>query len=256
LTKRIFSYDGILGLLGALARNNAIFPLDRWSGQAGIILRHDVDMGLEPALALAEREAEIGVAGTFFVLTSAPTYNVLARSSRLALRRLCSLGAEVGLHFDPLVLDAQDQDALEAAARREADILEDAIGQPVRSVSLHNPSVLGRYPLFPAFRNAYDPSIFGPDVYLSDSQMRFRHDPLPFLSREPGRTRQLLLHPLHYSLEGSPYPAAMVQHVERRIEELDALFRVNERYREATGESLGGHVIAGLGSSTGRKAAS
>jgi hypothetical protein len=51
------------------------------------------------------------------------------------------------------------------------------MGEKIESVSIYNPSVLGKYPLFEEYINAYDPRIFGEDRYISDSEQNFRHDP-------------------------------------------------------------------------------
>ncbi len=83
--------------------------------QAGdLLLRHDVDMSLDAAVAMAELEAERGVAATYFLMTRSDFYNLDARGGVAALARLRELGHRVGLHgvhpdaalddrFDPVV---------------------------------------------------------------------------------------------------------------------------------------------------------
>ncbi len=239
----IFSYRGVRRFLGDLHGRFGIFPLRHWSSQPGVILRHDVDLDLDAALQLAREEAEVGVAASFFLLTTAETYNLSARESRRKVQEMDSLGAEIGLHFDPTVYDGDDA-GLPREVRREADVIEQLIGRRVDSVSLHNPSVRGRYPLFAGFRNAYDPAIFSRDRYLSDSRMQFWTDPRTFFEGARTGTYQLLLHPMHYSQDGGPYPAPMVRYLCAATQSVERIFRVNETFREAVGDRFVRHVAA------------
>ncbi|TAN66055.1 MAG: hypothetical protein EPN20_07340 [Magnetospirillum sp.] len=233
--ENLFTYAGIFRLLADTARKIAIFPIRDWSGQPGIILRHDVDLDVEPALRFAHREAAAGLRASFFFLTTAETYNVSGANCRAMLREIDHLGMEVGLHFDPTIHGGIGPEEMEAAARREAAILEDIIGREVRSISLHNPSISGLYPLFPGWRNAYDPAIFSPDRYLSDSRMTFQSDPASFFADAAHQTYQLLLHPLHYSNDGVGYPTPMTDYVIRSALKVDAIFQVNSTYAGQVG---------------------
>jgi hypothetical protein len=232
----VFAYEGLKAFLKAVQAHSAVFPLRDWTGQPGVILRHDVDMEVLPAFRMAEVEADAGVRSSLFFLTTAATYNLAAARNRRMLREMAAQGFEIGLHFDPTVYgDVADED-LRPYLEAEARVLEDILGAEVRSVSLHNPSVHGRYPIFEGWRNAYDPSIFGADRYLSDSRMSFRRDPAGFLAGRAGEVSQLLLHPLHYSEDGAVYPDPMARFVERFTDELHEAFLANSSYRGALGE--------------------
>jgi hypothetical protein len=63
-----------------------------------MFLRHDVDYSLEMAVMLARVNAELGVAGTFFVLLRGHSYNALSPRSAERLSELTSLGQRIGLH--------------------------------------------------------------------------------------------------------------------------------------------------------------
>src|SRR3712207_7869164 len=65
--------------------------------------------------------------------------------------------------FRSSVYATEGESALDTRFRQECALLESIVGQSVRSVSVHNPSVHRQYVLFPGYRNAYDPEIFGPD---------------------------------------------------------------------------------------------
>lgn len=233
-----FSDDGVAALLRHAAKVARVFPLRDWHGQPGIILRHDVDLDVEAAYRFAGKVAETGLRSTFFFLVSADTYNVHSVAARRRLRAMAEDGFEVALHFDPQVYGDADLDGLARHARAEGDQLAQIIGQPVTSVSLHNPSVHGNFLLLDGWANAYDPAIFGPDRYLSDSRMRFRADPLDFVAQGAARTVQLLLHPLHYTADGAAYPGPMLNYLERQTRVVDAMFRVNSEYAERVGDGL------------------
>ncbi|MGE4279573.1 MAG: hypothetical protein AB7G62_08300 [Magnetospirillum sp.] len=233
-----FSDDGVKALLGRAAELAPLFPLRDWRGQPGIILRHDVDLDVQAAYDFSRLLADIDIRSTFFFLVTAETYNVNCLPARRMLRQMAEDDFEVALHFDPQVYPKADEAALARHARDEGDILADIIGQGVNSVSLHNPSVHGSFMLLDGWNNAYDPAIFAPDRYLSDSRMQFRSDPMDFVAQGASRTVQLLLHPLHYTQDGGRYPVPMLNYLERQTRMVDTMFRVNSEYQERVGDSL------------------
>ena len=234
----IFSSAKIADFLTSNKSKVDIFPLREWHGQPGVILRHDVDLDLAPAHALARLEAEVGVLSTFFILVTAHTYNPASQKNRALLRQMVELGFEIGLHFDPMIYGSLGADALASAVRREAKFLSEIVGANVESVSLHNASLQKKYYLFDGWKNAYDPRIFAPDVYLSDSGMIFRSDPTAFVEKAKEKTIQLLLHPLHYSEDGQGYSGAMIYYFENMIADVDKIFSVNSGYLEVAGDGL------------------
>ncbi|MBI2240179.1 MAG: hypothetical protein HYU59_05180 [Magnetospirillum gryphiswaldense] len=241
-----FTYNGISSVLQQAGSAVGVFPLRDWHGQNGVILRHDVDLDVVAAYEFSRVLVECGVRSTFFFLTSAETYNVCSGSVRKTLKALADDGFEVALHFDPQIYPQADQKALIVHARAEGDLLADIIGQPVNSVSLHNPSVHGNYILFDGWNNAYDPAIFAPDRYLSDSCMRFRSDPQEFLTQANQTIVQLLLHPLHYTASGAAYPHPMLNYLRSNVQVVDNMFRVNPEYQERVGDGLVGALMDDL----------
>jgi len=71
---------------------------DRPPEPGTVILRHDVDLSLDAALAIAELEAELGAAATYFLMTRSEFYNLDSPSGQAAVERLRDLGHRVGLH--------------------------------------------------------------------------------------------------------------------------------------------------------------
>jgi peptidoglycan/xylan/chitin deacetylase (PgdA/CDA1 family) len=210
-----------------------------WSGQRAALLRHDVDLDLEPAARLARWLAQRNITSTFFVLVSCPHYNVFSQRSRARLKEMVDLGFEIGLHFDPGVYPGADAARLQAAATQEAGWLATVTGQAVRSLSLHNPHNLSDLYLFEGFLNAYDPRIFAPDRYISDSCRRFRSDPGEFLTRvaDAPHPIQILLHPLHYDKVERDYQEIFDNYFARTRSECDLDFRrANPTYVQEVAE--------------------
>lgn len=199
-----------------------------------IVLRHDVDLDILPAYNLSKLESTLGIRSTFFILTSCHSYNPASRTNREMLREMTDSGFEIGLHFDPSLYGDSTDEQLEEYARIEANLLEVVTGKPILSVSIHTPSIHGKYPFFSSFRNAYDPRIFSDEVYMSDSRMNFRgKDPFEFVTRAQDKPIQILLHPMHFTNEGSPYPEMFHTYIKSHINVVDDEHRsVNSGYTQ------------------------
>jgi hypothetical protein len=199
----------------------------------GLLLRFDVDFDLRSAPVVARILADVDVPATFFVLTSADTYNVTSARSRARLAEIAALGFEVGLHFDPTVYPDADEETLAARMNAERHVLAASAGVEVHSVSLHNPSVHGTYPMFDGVVNAYDPVLFVDRYYLSDSRRSFRgKDPFAFLAGvTDGAARQIVLHPEHYVTDGGAgYQGMVRRYLLATCDEIDEMFEVNSTY--------------------------
>jgi hypothetical protein len=233
--RSLFSRSNLRSFLETFGRHMTTL---RDAKSTGIILRHDVDLELVPVERLAELEEAAGVRSSFFFLTTAETYNVRSSSGRRVLRKLADTGFEVALHFDPTVYPGASDAELAAFARREATILEDTCGMQITSLSLHNPTLLGRFPLIDGFRNAYDPAVFSKDCYLSDSGMRFRSDPFTFFGKADTTLMQLLLHPIHYTESGNGYPTQMVDYVQRQAQLVHEAFLPSVIYQASAAKAF------------------
>lgn len=171
------------------------------AGEKSLILRHDVDYSIEKAVRIAELEAELGLRSTYFILLGGPFYNVLAPKGRQALRRIASLGHEIGLHFDTSAYP-DDSAAARANFAAERDLLAASSGVPVRSASQHNPSDKNPLDLGGLVElDAYAPALMTRYRYVSDSCMRWRSEtPLDLI--ESGADVYFLTHPIWWTTPG------------------------------------------------------
>jgi hypothetical protein len=74
----------------------AFFERDPAPGD--LLLRHDVDLSLEAAVALAELEAEEEASATYFLMTQSVFYNLASPPGERAVERIRELGHRIGLH--------------------------------------------------------------------------------------------------------------------------------------------------------------
>lgn len=171
-----------------------------------ILLRHDVDLSLDRALAMAEKERELGVESTYCVLLAAPAYDLTRPRNLRVLQRIADLGHDLALHFDThrYWSTAADPGAavIEAKVADELDVLGRLVGQTVSTASFHIPPewVLDRP--FESFTNTYAPAVFSEIGYRSDSSQKWRSAE-PFGDGLPERL-QLLVHPGLWHADGRP----------------------------------------------------
>jgi hypothetical protein len=153
--------------------------------QAGdLILRHDVDLSLEAAIAVAEVEADEDMWSTWFLMTRSIFYNLASAEGALAVGRLRDLGHRVAHHAVYPYIDL------------------DGRFDPV--VAWHNPAP--DYMQAPIERavNAMEPPFFDPAHYRSDSNQRWRHGcPHEELAARRFDWLQLLTHPEIWAFDGA-----------------------------------------------------
>jgi hypothetical protein len=101
-----------------------------------VILRHDVDRGMNAALRMAELEADMGIAATYYVRTRPGVFKPEA------LKRLHHLGHEVGYHYEVLAKTKGNQTQAIALFERELKRFREIV--PVETISMHG-SPLSRW---------------------------------------------------------------------------------------------------------------
>lgn len=191
------SYRTLLQLASARYRFLS-FP-EAAQAEAGILWRHDIDVSVHRALALARIERDEGVRATYFVYLHSRFYSAFEDAIVSRLRDIAALGHEIGLHFDPHFTPALGS-SLDAAIAAEAAIVEGLCGVPVNACSFHDPgangSTVNDADHVGGLINSYGRSIQARFPYGSDSNGYWRHTPLPDLITVGDEPRlQVLTHP-------------------------------------------------------------
>lgn len=217
----------------------SICPVDELSDGDGIALwRHDIDFSPHRALALAQMEAAREVAASYFVMLSSSAYNVFESGIRDILRTIVSLGHEIGLHFDVSIQKARTIEELEDSLRFEAGVLERLLGVPIRSFSIHNPTVESGVKLddrrHVGLVNASAPSLYAEFVYSSDSNGLWRFRPLAeVIDDQKVRSLYVLTHPEWWQVTFMPSRCRIQRCIDGRAAstatEYDALLAEHRR---------------------------
>jgi len=168
----------------------------RWAGfdkppAAGdLILRHDVDLSLAAAVAVAEVETAESAWSTWFLMTRSVFYNLASSEGDRAISRLRELGHRVAHHavYPHVDLDERFE----------------------RVVAWHNPDPEYMAAPIPGAVNVMEPPFFEPEHYRSDSNQRWRHGcPHDPLARGEFEWLQLLTHPEIWAFAGTSMRESM-----------------------------------------------
>ena len=168
----------------------------RWAGfdrtpEAGdLILRHDVDLSLDAALAMAEVEAGEGAWSTWFLMTRSVFYNLASSEGERAIERLRALGHRVAHHavYPNIDLDERFD----------------------RVVAWHNPDPEFMSAAIDGAVNVMEPPFFDPGHYRSDSNQHWRNGcPHDDLAHGAFEWLQLLTHPEIWAFDGATMRESM-----------------------------------------------
>jgi hypothetical protein len=157
---------------------------DREPEPGDLLLRHDVDLSLDAAIAMAEVEAEAGAWSTWFLMTRSVFYNLASAEGVRAVERLRDLGGRIAHHavWPDIDLDS----------RFEA------------TVAWHNPDPEYMTAPIQDAVNVMTAPWFDPDHYRSDSNAHWRHGcPHEQLARGGFEWLQLLTHPEIWAYDGA-----------------------------------------------------
>ena len=176
-----------------------------------IALRHDIDFAPAYSVEMAELEHAAGIQSTYFVLVDGQFYNPVGADAVRQVRRIRSLGHEIGLHF--AAASAVEPDIGREVAFR-LEILSAIAGAPARSFSQHDPVNAGfrEVRLPPGHRACVDASRAIRDhdlLYVSDSAMMWRHHTFE-TALDQDRSLCLLAHP-HSWLDPQDDYVAMIR---------------------------------------------
>lgn len=198
-----FTYKAYRDLLALLREHGYTFSSyhNYFDYDKSVILRHDIDMNIDKALRMAQIEAEMSVASTYFVLVTSNFYNVFSKENQDMLRELHEMGHEVGLHFDEAKYDGRGIDMVQAM-EQETELLTQCMGCPVRSISMHRPSketLAADYVIKSGeIVNSYGTEFFHNHKYVSDSRRNWREDVLSIIRSGEYDRLHVLTHPFWY----------------------------------------------------------
>ena len=190
---------------------------------SGVLWRHDIDMSVHRALALARIERDEDAHATYFVHLHSAFYNAFEAGIVERLREIIALGHGLGLHFDPQFsgLMPADRDALVDAVSRERDVLQQMVGAPVVAVSFHDPDIAGFTDIhddtIAGLVNAYGNRLRRDFTYCSDSNGYWRFAPIRDVLMESGHAcLQVLTHPEWWVPEPMPTRARVARAIDGR----------------------------------------
>lgn len=234
-----FSHNGLKQFLIHLKKQREITSFYGYNGSNAAILRHDVDLSIEMAYAVAKIEKQIKVISTFFFMITTDNYNILSKKNRQYIKKMSDWGFEIGLHFDPVIQRESDKMLLKRI-EFEARILSNIADKEVQTISFHQPSITHQFRIPTCtLKNAYDPEFFSSKYYISDSVMNFKKNIIKFVENTQNHSIQILLHPLHYQPHPKNYADIFHQFIISGINATDKSFRnVNPKYRKETGTGL------------------
>jgi hypothetical protein len=141
-----FTLEVFKKLSGALNKNGFSFkPSGDFNSNPGtkvVIMRHDVDSLPENSLQFAKIEKEEGICGTYYFRIVAGSYN------EEIIKKIYSLGHEIGYHYEDVSIEAKRQKAL-GRVLKEEEVINFALQNfrenlaiireiaPVKSICMH-----------------------------------------------------------------------------------------------------------------------
>jgi len=223
---RLEAYESLLRSFQESGYEFTVFDPQETPGAGEILLRHDVDLSVTRALAMAECEHRLGVSSTYCVLLNAPAYDLTQPRTVRMLQRIEKLGHEIALHFDPHAYwtfdDEPHPDSVGTKVDEELTLLGRLLDRDVSTASFHMPPpwVLDRS--YEPFVNTYAPPFFSEIEYFSDSSQKWTTNP-PF-PNGLAKTFQLLVHPGLWHDEHRPMAEIVDEGCRKRHAAVDHYF--------------------------------
>lgn len=145
-----------------------------------LMMRHDVDTQLDIALKMAEIESSLSVPSTFFIRLHSHAYSPMCIKDAKKIRRIASLGHEIGLHYEPDYYSLLGK-SFNDFVKLEIELLSAICELPIRSIAPHEPTRSGikkiddeTAKLLGITTQAYDSIIMKKFKYISDSSCNWR----------------------------------------------------------------------------------
>jgi hypothetical protein len=187
-----------------------------------VVYRHDVDVSVEGALAMARVEQQCDVVSTYYFLLTSPLYNMLSKEIGDQVLEIAELGHDIALHFNPYYYGSGALEQIEGEL--------DVFGRyyPFANldwISFHRPGAfagkLSQIQLPNGIRHTYEPLFFETLGYYSDSRGTWSYGH-PVYSEEfkAKQGLQVLTHPIWWYEESELVDQILVHHADLAREEL------------------------------------
>jgi len=223
---RLEEYETLLRLFQTAGYEFSLFDSSEPPQEGEILLRHDVDLSVGRALAMAECEHRLGVQSTYCFLLSAPVYDLTRPRNVRVLQRIEKLGHDIALHFDTHAYweptDEPNQASIAAKVADELTILGRLLDRELSTASFHIPPDWVLDCPYDAFVNTYAPRFFSDIGYWSDSSQKWTTSP-PFPDGL-AETFQLLVHPGLWYPEHQPMAEIVGERRRRSQSNVDHYF--------------------------------
>tara|TARA_B100001123_G_C15342262_1_gene1035478 strand:+ start:5378 stop:6121 length:744 start_codon:yes stop_codon:yes gene_type:complete len=199
----IFSFKNYSNLLKKINKTKKIILFSQYNKRKNnfLILRHDIEYFLEPALKLAEIEKKNNVKSTFFFQTTS-IYNIFENENFYLIKKIKKLGHDFGVHYDAHFLKENKLDNKKSLSKM-IDSIEYFFNIKIKAISCHRPKKYYFDPKYKNTLNVYDKNFLKNVKYISDSQQVFRDNIFETLSNF--NKIQLLVHDYTWSKKGKTW---------------------------------------------------
>ena len=203
-----------------------------------IILRHDVDISVHRALALAKIEKKNKIHSTYFFRLRREFYNIFEKSILSKIHDIIKLGHSVGLHFDLSFYENKSKKNLIKNLNWEKKVLSELLDEEISIFSFHNPDTKHALSILDyrlsEMINVYSKKIRNSYYYISDSNGYWRYSRLfDLLKNNTEKNIQILIHPEWWQKTAMSPRMRVVRGVDERskrtLETYDAILKASKR---------------------------
>lgn len=198
--KKDFTYSHYRKTLLKLKEKHSFSFFDDIS-KNDVILRHDIDISLKPALKIAELEADIGIHSTYFILFHSSFYNPFSPSSSKIIKQIIKMGHRVGLHYDGSFILSNNLQPKETILQ-ELGLFSQHFNNDINLISAHNPTINKKISLKFGGKmiDADSPKFKKNRKYISDSVQNWREG--SFSKFNNISQLYILTHPIWWTKQG------------------------------------------------------
>jgi len=134
-----FTYTNYIDSLNKLKEKHKFSFFETFS-KNDVILRHDIDISLEPALKIAEIEYKKNIFSTYFILFHSPFYNPFSTKSTQIIKKIRKMGHKIGLHYDSSYY-IQNNLSPNKMIKHELEVFNQHFNDEINLISAHQPTI-------------------------------------------------------------------------------------------------------------------